>query len=169
MYLLYAPARRLALVGLIATAALCACASPSAASGTSTISGTVFYDTNRSGMQDAGEAPLPAQGIALLDATGQSQVAYTASDALGHYRFSGLAAGDYRVAYDAEDWWALRQNWVPTTTGSLFPQKTVTVSWSATVDFGWRAIVRSATYLAPMTTYTWSCSALRATGHSARA
>jgi 5-hydroxyisourate hydrolase-like protein (transthyretin family) len=149
--------RSLVAVALLsATTAIATASAANAAAGTSTISGTVFYDTNRNGGQDAGEAGLANQGIYLLDSSGQSQLAYTASDASGHYGFSGLAAGDYRVVYDTADWWALREAWVPTTTGSIFPRISVSLAGSAIANFGWRAISRSITYLAPISSYTGS-------------
>src|SRR6266516_7005246 len=93
------------LVALVLFAAGAAAMPTSAAAGTGTVSGAVFYDLNRNGVQDGGEAPLASQGIYLLDATGQSQLAFTASDASGHYSFSGIADGNYRVFYDTADWW----------------------------------------------------------------
>jgi hypothetical protein len=148
--------RVIALALLSAPAALAAAPGAHAAAGTGVISGTVFYDTNRNGAQDTGETGLANQGINLLDASGQAQVAYTASDASGHYSFSGLADGDYRIVYDTADWWGLRQNWVPTTTGSIFPRISLRLAGSATANFGWRAIVRSITYSAPISCYVGS-------------
>jgi hypothetical protein len=126
------------------------------AAGTSAISGTAFKDTNRNGTQDAGEAPMSGQGIYLLDSTGANQLGYTATDSAGHYSFSGIGNGSYRVDYDPADWWAIRQDWVPTTTGSLSPRKSVDLVGSATVDFGWRQIVRSTDPSAPVSSYTGS-------------
>lgn len=138
---------------LLAASVVAVTASPAAATG-GTISGTVFYDLNRDGVRDVGEAPLTNQGIYLLDATGQSQLAYATSDLSGRYSFGGLTDGGYRVAFDSADWWALRGKWVPTTTGSIFPRISVSLAGSATANFGWRAIVRSTSYLAPVSEYT---------------
>lgn len=122
--------------------------------GTSTISGNVWQDTNRNGVMDAGEAPMANQGIDLMDSTGQTLVGYTASDASGHYSFSGLADGAYLVKYDPGAWWAIYDNWVPDTTGSLLPQKTISLVGSATLNFGWRQIVHSTDLNAPINSYT---------------
>jgi hypothetical protein len=146
----------IALALLSATAAVTAAPCAHAAAGSGVISGTVFYDTNRNGARDAGETGLANQGINLLDSSGQTQLAFTSSDASGHYSFSALADGNYRVVYDTADWWSLRQNWVPTTTGSIFPRISVSLSGSATANFGWRAIVRSTTYSAPISSYVGS-------------
>jgi hypothetical protein len=139
---------------LCATAAAAATTATSAAAGTGTVSGTVFYDLNRNGAKDTAEAALANQGIYLLDATGQTQLGYTASDASGHYSFSGLGDGSYRVVYDTADWWALWNGWVPSTTGSIFPRISVALAGSATANFGWRPILRSTTFLTPVSTYT---------------
>jgi hypothetical protein len=127
-----------------------------AASGTGTISGTVFQDLNRNGVEDAGEAPLASQGMYLLDASGQNQIAYTASDASGHYSFSGVADGNYVVKFDTQSWWAIRHDWVPTTTGSIFPRIAISLVGSATADFGWRPIVRSTDVATPISSYVGS-------------
>ncbi len=61
------------------------------------LSGTVFVDSNRNGAIDSGELPLEGVTIELFDQTG-TLVATTATDANGFYAFSGIPAGDYRVA-----------------------------------------------------------------------
>src|SRR5438128_1348678 len=103
--------RRISIAIVLLATAMLAMGASAADAGASTVSGTVFYDLNRNGVKDAVEAPLPNQGIYLLDATGQSQLAHTASDASGQYSFSGLADGSYRVVFDTADWWAIRSNW----------------------------------------------------------
>jgi hypothetical protein len=145
--------RRIGVAIVLLAMAMLAMGASAAAAGASTVSGTVFYDLNRNGVKDAAEAPLANQGIYLLDATGQSQLAYASSDLSGRYTFSGLADGGYRVVFDTADWWAIRSNWVPTTTGSIFPRISINLVGSATADFGWRAIVRSTNYLLPISTY----------------
>ena len=122
------------------------------AAGTSTIQGTVFKDLNRNGVQDAGEAPLASQELSLYDGGGQ-YLGDTSSDTAGVYRFSGLADGAYRVQFASPSWWALRDEWVPTTTGSIQPRRNVSLAGTATADFGWRPIVRSTDLLAPISTY----------------
>lgn len=134
--------------------ALLPASSHAAASGTSVISGTAFEDANRNGGQDFAEAPMAGRGIVLLRASDLSQVAHTATDTSGHYTFAGLADGIYRVEFDPTDWWPIRRDLVPTTTGSEFPRKVVELAGSATVDFGWRRIVRSSDLAAPISSYT---------------
>jgi SdrD B-like domain/Putative Ig domain len=58
----------------------------------------VWNDTNHNGIQDAGEAGKAGVTVNLLDGFGNWQ-ASTATDGTGHYRFSGLAAGNYRVRF----------------------------------------------------------------------
>lgn len=152
------PAPRLLLAALACVATLLALAlvpAPSAAaSGTSVISGAAFKDTDRDATQDFGEAPMAGQGVVLLRAGDLSQVAYTATDSSGRYSFVGLADGAYRVEIDPTDWWSIRRDLVPTTTGSVFPRRVVDLTGSVTVDFGWRAIIRSTDLAVPITSYT---------------
>src|SRR5215210_7640707 len=122
------------------------------AAGTSTIQGTVFKDLNRNGVQDAGEAPLASQELSLYDGGGQ-YLGDTSSDTAGVYRFSGLADGAYRVQFASPSWWAPCVVNVTTTTGSIFPRRSLSLAGSATADFGWRPIVRSTDLLAPISTY----------------
>jgi SdrD B-like domain/FlgD Ig-like domain len=124
------------------------------AAGSSTISGVAFRDTDRDGVQDPGEAPFAGQGVIVTDAAGQNQIATTATDANGGYRFTGLADGTYLVQVDPSDWNGLRRDWVPSTTGSVWPRKVVSLSGSATLDLGWRPITRSTTMSAPISSYT---------------
>ena len=124
------------------------------AEGSSTISGTVFHDTNRNGVQDAGETPMVGQGVVLVDAAGLSQIGYTSTDASGRYTFAGLADANYQVEYDGAEWFTIRNEWVPTTTGSIYPKKVITLTGQATVNFGWRQIVRSANENTPLSSYT---------------
>ena len=60
------------------------------------ISGTVFEDLDRDGVQDAGETGISAVTVALLDATG-AVVATTASALDGSYSFPSLLDGSYTV------------------------------------------------------------------------
>lgn len=120
---------------------------------TSTISGFVFKDTNRNGIMDSGEEPMAGQSIYLLDETGQNYVSSVGSDSTGHYTFSGLTDGNYQIEYGPEEWWAIRAYWAPTTTGSVFPKKNITLSGQANFNFGWRQIVRSYDPNAPITTF----------------
>lgn len=123
---------------------------PAQAAGTGTISGTVFQDLNRNGVQDPGEAPFTNEGLFLYDSNG-AYVASAATDANGYYQFAGLPDGTYSVQFDNPSWTALRDQWVPTTTGTLYYNEIVNLSGSATANFGLRPIVRSTT---PITTVT---------------
>jgi hypothetical protein len=138
-------------MAVLAGAFTMAAAAPAA--GAATISGVAFKDLDRDGAWQTSEPVLPAQEIHLFAATGPF-LARAVTDAFGRYAFADLADGEYRVAYDAPTWWTLRDNWVPTTTASLRPTQSVTLSGAASADFGWRAIVRSTDPLAPISTYT---------------
>ncbi len=126
-----------------------------AATGTSTITGSVYEDANRNGVRDAGESPFSGKLIELYSSSG-SWVNSVMSDAAGGYAFTGLADGTYTVAFDNTDWRSMRATWVPTTTGSLYFRRTVGVSGSATADFGLRQIVRSTTLGSPISAVTAS-------------
>jgi hypothetical protein len=60
------------------------------------LSGTVFWDQNFNGVQDAGEPGIAGAIITLYDSNG-NVVATTQTDAYGNYSFTGLAAGTYTV------------------------------------------------------------------------
>lgn len=124
---------------------------PSAAVASS-ISGTAFQDLDRDGVRGAGEPAFADHRVYLFDSAG-SYVANQLTGANGAYTFAGLADGDYRVAYASPSWWAVRETWVPTTTGSLHPSRDVRLAGTATADFGWRPLVRSADPAAPISTY----------------
>ena len=61
---------------------------------------TVWYDTNRNGSQDAGEAGVAGVRVTLLDANGNPVGATVTTDASGHYQFSDLKPGSYSVQFD---------------------------------------------------------------------
>ncbi|NGZ84687.1 SdrD B-like domain-containing protein [Duganella aceris] len=61
---------------------------------------TVWYDTNRNGVQDAGEAGVKGVKVTLLDASGNAVGASVTTDDSGHYQFSGLKPGAYSVQFD---------------------------------------------------------------------
>ena len=117
------------------------------------IAGTAYKDTNRDGVKQADETALTGKRIYLFNTAGQ-YLQNAPTDSSGRYALTGLADGDYEVRYGTTEWWELWRDWVPTTTGSEWPRVEVQLSGNATVDFGWRPIVRStsapiATYVAP--------------------
>ena len=61
---------------------------------------TVWYDTNRDGVQNNGEAGVAGVKVTLLDAAGHPTGATVTTDASGHYQFSGLQPGSYSVQFD---------------------------------------------------------------------
>ena len=128
---------------------------PAGQAAAATISGTAFQDADRNGARDADEAPFAAHQLYLLDGDG-SYLGTTTTDAGGHFTFSDLADGRYRVRYASPTWWELRKDWAPTTTGSLDPERWIDVAGSALADFGWRPIVRATVAGAPLTRYTGS-------------
>lgn len=141
--------RVVVMVGLVAAVSAPAAAH---AAGTSSLSGAVYDDANRNGLQDAGEAPFSGQLLLLFDSAG-TNIASTQTDANGRYAFTGLADGTYTVKFATQYWWDLRASWVPTTTGSLYFARTVALSGSASADFGLRQIVRSTDIAAPVSSY----------------
>ncbi len=143
---------RVAAILAIVAALSTGLAGPASATLSGTISGTVFQDGNRNGVQDAGEPGWQGHQLYLFD-SGGTYLGTTTSDASGSYAFSGLADGDYRVQYASPSWWPLRQGWVPTTTGSIFPSLSLHLAGSATANFGWRPIARSTTLGSPITSY----------------
>ena len=134
---------------IITLAALLALA---AAAPAATVSGVAFKDLDRSGTWAMTEELLPGQELYLFK--DGAYVTGATTDSYGRYTMAGLQEGDYRVQYAAPSWWALRDSWVPTTTGSLRAMRDVHVSGDTTADFGWRPIVRSTDPDAPVTTYT---------------
>jgi hypothetical protein len=66
----------------------------------SSISGTVFVDSNRNGQRDPGEPPQPNVTVRLLSAADQSVIATTTTDTQGNYQFvgvNGLSTGQFLV------------------------------------------------------------------------
>lgn len=62
----------------------------------SDVTGSVFVDSDRDGVRDAGESGFANQTVRLVTAT--SSVG-TTTDAAGAFRFEGVAAGSYTVEY----------------------------------------------------------------------
>ncbi|MDF1695627.1 MAG: SdrD B-like domain-containing protein [Saprospiraceae bacterium] len=63
----------------------------------SSISGSIWEDTNTNGLRDAGESPVPMVELSLEDQNGQV-IAVTESNEEGDYSFDNLAEGFYKVA-----------------------------------------------------------------------
>ncbi|HEX2700280.1 MAG TPA: SdrD B-like domain-containing protein [Acidimicrobiales bacterium] len=124
-----------------------------AEAGTGTISGTAFQDLNRNGVLDSGEPRIPNQQFYLFDGTQTVYYGTTVADGSGRYSFGGLDAASYVVSLEDSAWRAIRTDWVPSTTGSLRPDRAVDLSGAATADFGWRPIVRSTTLGNPISQY----------------
>ncbi|MFJ9317179.1 Ig-like domain-containing protein, partial [Pimelobacter simplex] len=66
------------------------------------IAGRAWSDTDRDGVQGAGESSLEGVTVELLDADG-NVVGTTTTAADGSYRFDDLAMGDYKVRFTAPD------------------------------------------------------------------
>ncbi|MES2970997.1 MAG: fibronectin type III domain-containing protein [Patescibacteria group bacterium] len=123
------------------------------AAGTSTISGIAFKDLNRNGVMDVGEEPMADQ-ILYLMGSDESFIAGVASDSAGRYTFSGIADGNYIVRYSSSSWEQIWEQWVPTTTPTIKPERALSLSGSATVDFGWRPIIWSTDLANPISSFT---------------
>lgn len=61
------------------------------------ISGRVWFDENRNGLQDAGEEGLGGIPVALDDGGPQENLHLAVTDEMGDYVFRGLEAGTYEV------------------------------------------------------------------------
>jgi chitodextrinase len=121
---------------------------------TASISGTFYKDTNRNGVQDAGEEPQVQKYIYLFNATTNAYIRNSLTDASGRYTFDSLEPGSYQVLVAPSSWNSYQHDWVATTTGNLSPTKTLSVDTTAKVDFGIRQIVRTTDRTAPISTYT---------------
>ncbi len=153
------PSRRTALVNGVAAALafvllLSTSGAASAATDDGSITGVVFTDADRDGVRQADEPAMGGHLLYLYDATG-SYVTNTTAAADGRYAFTGLSDGTYTVGYAPRTWRDLREQWVPTTTGSLHPEHEVAVAGEpAAADFGWRALVTSSDLSAPISEVT---------------
>jgi hypothetical protein len=116
------------------------------------ITGAIYRDGDRDGARDAGESGMAGHGLVLRTAAG-AWVANAISDANGNYGFSGLSDGTYTVEFSDASWRSIRADWVPTTTGTVFPRFVVALTGGASRDFGWRQIVRSTNVVNPIDTY----------------
>lgn len=128
---------------------------PATQAETGSIFGTAYQDLDRNGSKDPGESPFEGHQLYLFDSAGTFRgTSVTAAD--GTYSFGGFEAGDYVVKYASPSWWPIREQWVPTTTGSVFPNASVHLAGMTRVDFGWRTIVTSTDLSLPVSTYTGS-------------
>jgi protocatechuate 3,4-dioxygenase beta subunit len=59
----------------------------------------VWYDTNRDGVQDAGETGVQGVRVTLVDASGNN-MGTTTTDSNGYYLFDSLEPGNYHVVFD---------------------------------------------------------------------
>ncbi len=125
---------------------------PSTLASTTSISGTVFEDANRSGLLDPGEQPFAGYALYLFDESGVYKDS-TVTDAAGAYSFPTVASGRYTIEFSPPTWWQIRNDWVPTTTGTLYPRIAVTVEEATTRDLGLRRIVRSGDIDSPLSTF----------------
>ncbi|OQX07623.1 MAG: hypothetical protein BWK80_49265, partial [Desulfobacteraceae bacterium IS3] len=60
----------------------------------------VWYDTNRNGVQDAGESGVAGVTVNLYDKTGATLIASMLTKADGSYQFAGLAPGSYTIGFN---------------------------------------------------------------------
>ena len=67
---------------------------------TGSLGDRLFDDTNRNGVQDAGEVGIAGQPVTLQDCSGNT-LRSTTTNSSGNYSFTGLAAGCYVVAFSA--------------------------------------------------------------------
>jgi len=127
-----------------------AVSAPAASEGT--IGGFVFQESDRDGVFETTEQPLGGIYVYLYDGSG-GYVRNAVTDASGWYRFTGLFDASYRVELAPVSWNPLKRDWVPDTTGTIFPRTVVSLTGSARADFGTRRIVRSTDATAPISTH----------------
>lgn len=66
-----------------------------------TIGGIVWNDSDRDGVQDAGEPGLPGVGVEIADPSSSTVLQTRTTDTNGTYQFDGLCAGTYDVRVNA--------------------------------------------------------------------
>ncbi len=71
----------------------------SGAGGTAAIGDTVFIDTNNNGIQDAGDTAAAGVTVNLLDSATGTILDTKTTDSAGHYAFTNLDAGTYKVQF----------------------------------------------------------------------
>jgi hypothetical protein len=117
-----------------------------------TIAGYAFQESDRDGVYKTGEEPLANQHLYFYKGDG-TYLGNRYTDAGGWYQFGGLADGGYVVRYAPDSWWAVRDDWVPDTTGSILPVLNIQLAGSSRADFGWRPIVRSTDASSPISSF----------------
>jgi SdrD B-like domain/Secretion system C-terminal sorting domain len=65
----------------------------------STLGDLVWYDLNKNGIQDAGEAGVPGVAVTLFNATTGAVIKTTTTDGNGFYLFTDLSNGSYAVGF----------------------------------------------------------------------
>lgn len=78
----------------------------------------VWIDSNRNGIQDAGEPPLAGVTVTLLNGAGKV-VATTTTDANGRYIFDNLPAGSYQVHFQLTSAQAAKYTFTSANKGSV--------------------------------------------------
>ncbi|HAG85274.1 MAG TPA: hypothetical protein DCL61_30050 [Cyanobacteria bacterium UBA12227] len=74
------------------------------ATNTTSISGTLYQDTNNNDTFNLGETTLPANiTVKLLDSTSTTLIQTTTTNASGQYTFTGVANGNYKIQVDSSD------------------------------------------------------------------
>jgi FlaG/FlaF family flagellin (archaellin) len=117
-----------------------------------TIGGHVFQESDRDGVFETTEQPLSGAYVYLFNSSG-GYLGNALTDATGWYRFTGLPDGGYSIELAPTSWNPLKGDWVPDTTGTIFPRRAVSLAGSVRADFGTRRIVRSSDAAAPISSY----------------
>ena len=117
-----------------------------------TVGGYVFREIDRDGVFETDELPLSDRHLFLFDGAG-TYLQNTRTNASGWYEFTGLRDGSYHVEFAPAAWWAIRDELVPDTTGTLLPARAIQLSGTARSDIGWRPIVRSDDPSSPLSSY----------------
>lgn len=118
---------------------------------TSSIQGRVFEDLDRDGAFDQGEPGWNGEAISIYTPAG-SYVTTVGTAADGTWAATGLSEGSYHVEINDYYWQDHRYDWVPTTTGDLWPETdlTVTADGPGTFLLGLRPITKSTDLSAPL-------------------